>query len=512
MNDKAKKDLLQKIISTITNREMFCITYFSASMLWVLPLLTGIMDPFCKICFIWGSCLILWEFFKNRKSYYTYKGVIPVLFIMFYCITVVVSSVRMDASLYTGVKHIIYSSISFFLLLHQDQDTSEEILNFLKKFNNCIIVITLFASGISLPFYIFQAKIVVYMGENRWLRQGYLENRLFGVYSSPNVAAVHALLSIAAVLINLLIAKKSIKECSLFYKASLVIQLICFSLTLSNGGFLTLVTFAIVYMIVFEFPKMKEHHGNLKCILKLVGVTIVVLFAIQTIILGIRGASTIFPKTINEVKSTFHGEELEEIEFERIEEDSSNGRFEIWKGGIKTWLKQPVLGVSDPRGLIRKDLGEMKSFYEYFNEDNVKEKYDTLLNINMDNYTEEEIQWYGIAQNNMHNSYIQILVSSGIVGFALFLLLGAFALKEFIESSKFDRQLWSEHGIVGFIFCILAALLVNGLVEATILFKQQDTRGIIFWVYLGCSLALISKEKDKRKSMVMSEESYECDN
>lgn len=503
-NMKMKKMNAKKVVEILTDRQLYCIIYLIAGLLWCLPILTDILDPVCKVCFIWGAALILWDILTKREVFLSRRWFLSGLFLFAYVCTIILTYCSdIHASLYMGIKNLIYSSQVLLILFAQNGETTKDnILNFLKNINTSIIGVSFFSSGISLFFYFFRKSVVLYDGE-KWFRMGYLENRLFGVYSSANVGGIYALLSIAAVVLNLMIAKKSLKECSGIYKLNLIIQVMYFSLTLSNGGTLTVFAFCGMFSLVFVLPEtMKKSNKAVNAIFKMVAVMIIIILGSQILIKGVRSESVIIPKTISRVKELVLGgemgeEEKEEILFERIEGDNdfSNGRFAIWSGALKNWGRQPVWGIGDPCSFKRKAGRTMETFYDQFGEKNVREIYEPVINIDVSRYTDQEIRWLGMAQSNMHNSYLQILVSSGIIGLSIFILIIVFTLIDILKFLVSEKKSMYGHRMVGFMFCVCSALMADGLVESHLLFKQQDSIGLVFWIYLGIMLVLIGKQE-----------------
>ncbi|HFM7015726.1 TPA: O-antigen ligase domain-containing protein, partial [Enterococcus faecium] len=75
-------------------------------------------------------------------------------------------------------------------------------------FNNVFIIIIFLAALISIYQFIFLISYHVPTGTPGLLaRQGFIEHRLFGVYTSPNVGAMFGYTSIILSLISVLISK-----------------------------------------------------------------------------------------------------------------------------------------------------------------------------------------------------------------------------------------------------------------------------------------------------------------
>ena len=57
-------------------------------------------------------------------------------------------------------------------------------------------------------------------------RQGFIESRLFGVYTSPNMGAMFGFISVVMVVINKLLVNKPYRLLNIVYIVNLVVQII----------------------------------------------------------------------------------------------------------------------------------------------------------------------------------------------------------------------------------------------------------------------------------------------
>ena len=456
-----------KVLKILVNRELFILVAIVSNILWSFPVLQILINPICKIYIIWGALLIGYDLLGKRLFFKTPYWYWITMLLGMYCITIVCN---IQTSFYMGVKHLMYTAISLMVIFVQcGQINAEEQKNMLKKVNNAVISIATIANFLSLIMYCFHVAFS-FEYDGLVFRQGFLENRLFGLYTSPNVGALFSVICIAAILINNYLSTGSLSKLRKRYILCFVIQIIYFSLTLSNGGFVTVSVFLILLICAFFFNKVKEKKGILLSVFLAVltmGVTIV---GLDITVKGIRLAMSAVPSTIQyisnelkeENKENKEKETIEEITFERIEsgDDASNGRLTIWSGGLKIWAQSPVFGIADAR----------------IDENNIDG-----FAYSIDNLTDAEMERQLAINGNYHNAYIQILVYSGLAGLSCFLILIILSVKRYIQYLFVEDVNSKSYKIIGVLFCILGAIGANGMVENHLLFNRQDPFGLLFW-------------------------------
>ena len=161
---------------------------------------------------------------------------------------------------------------------------------------------------------------------------------------------------------------------------------------------------------------------------------------------------------------------IEQEELERLEEEEERpggiltGRTELWEAGLKTFVESPVFGVT---------------------RENITERVGANL---ADKYWENDL-----ARGGLHNIYLTVLVSSGIVGFVLFM---AFILIYVVKAIRyvFSAEARKQNGFVMCLITISAVLLIMEFLEARILY-QVGIFYIIFWCIAGYVLCFTDKTR-----------------
>lgn len=491
------KAIKNRISNLIFNRDLFSIVYIVVCILWFFPLIGWIVNPISKLCFFWGILLIVYDIFMKRKFMNASYWYILVLMLFFYGISILIN-IKYD--FYAGIKYAIYLSLYLLVLYVQDLEEKQIVSNIL-LINRIIIMLSFIAGTISLIMFLFQYELQFKQGETL-LRQGFLENRLFGVYTSPNTGALFAIIAISLTILSSILKCGKIFQWTKFQKVNVVIQSVYFSLTLSKGGYLTLYVFYFLLICLFTFQRLQNKMSVKKAVI-ICGIYFLCSFGVinlgtkvlqKTMIQVAGGVQKII--IIQEEDSDKPVEKKKKVKFKRIETsgDSSNGRITIWKSGIKLWKQSPVFGITN----AKKNKDEVKNW-----------KY-SLKSMN-----KEEQYWFYRCGGNMHNSYVQVLVLGGLACLISFLWFIVLCVKRYLMFIMKTNYNTSQYKIIASIICLLGAIGANGMVENHLVFNHQDPYGAIFWFYLGCGMFLIRKfERDgscKKKIANNIENAFVCD-
>ncbi len=138
-----------------------------------------------------------------------------------------------------------------------------------------------------------------------------------------------------------------------------------------------------------------------------------------------------------------------------------NGRLDIWKKGLQVLEAKPLFGC----GL-----------------DNVAQ---TLSNLGKDTLT---------VRGNLHNAYIEVLVTTGIVGAGCLVAYLLFMLREVII---FFKSKDNKHWVFGSVYlaCIVA-FMVDGLADSTLVASVYPT-ALAFWMIASQFACLLDNKNRK---------------
>ena len=479
----------KRIFHVLTHPGIFSLVYMTLTVLRSFPLLGDIFDWPVRLCTAW-SILLIGYLLITRKRLKAMPGIlIAIIMLACFCISLAVNARYV---FYSGAKLILYNGIYVLLLYAQASTESlDDIKQTLKKMNSILIWIGMIAAAASIIMFCFNIGFhITISGTN--FRQGLMESRLFGVYSTPNTGALMALITVVASLINNLIDRGSFFRFKRSYIVNGILQLFYFSMAISYGGYLTFIAILLMFCIVIILPRLIEKSGGISGFLKTgaiavagVAVLVGVCFVINKGMVYIPRATgnLSFVETLNDKIETLamgkdsaplganeeDGEDEPDLDRVHREGDMSDGRIMTWQAVLNCWSKAPLLGVSD--GRIYLD-GEYRC--------RVPESELSDMDIH-------RLKEFG---NQNHNVYVQTLFYSGIVGFAAFLTLCIYNVVIYIRYLKNAAEKKEIYMLVGILFCIAAGFAANGIVETHLLFNYYDPFGAIFWMYLGIGTVL----------------------
>ncbi|HAQ1931145.1 TPA: O-antigen ligase domain-containing protein, partial [Enterococcus faecium] len=200
---------------SLLSRDAFRVINLIICLLYFMPSTFNVTNIPMKIAFAWGGIIVLYEvfikknFFKMRFSWLLIGAMIS------FILTIIINR---ENFLIPSIYNFGYLLITLIVIFPADFSQSEEEKK--KKmvyFNNVFIIIIFLAALISIYQFIFLISYHVPTGTPGLLaRQGFIEHRLFGVYTSPNVGAMFGYTSIILSLISVLISKIT-KTIRVFY-------------------------------------------------------------------------------------------------------------------------------------------------------------------------------------------------------------------------------------------------------------------------------------------------------
>ena len=147
--------------------------------------------------------------------------------------------------------------------------------------------------------------------------------------------------------------------------------------------------------------------------------------------------------------------------------DVSNGRTSIWKDYLKVFAKSPIFGTS-PRNAM--------SF--------AKDHFDSLFIIE--------------RSYSVHNTYLAILVYTGILGTAI---LAVWAIGTLFEIAGFiirRRKTQDEHYFTVVVLAMILTVCAVAAFPSLFIFFDNSTPDIIFWICLGYTKAFIRISEPER--------------
>lgn len=318
---------------------------------------------------------------------------------------------------------------------------------------------------------------------NALTRQGFLENRLFGIFTSINLAAAACSVIMLLNVQNILGTKKV--SVRIYYGISSLLLLSFIVLSGSRSARLSLIISLSFVAIIYIIRKDKLKGVLVKAAASILAILIVTI----SIILVFRASSWIYVKTSNLIRIQFGlSEKLEEfnntldnltdsrdddeeISVDRTDtERISNNRFEIWKDYISLYKEIGLIGLSP-------------------------ENYSEYLQVKAPNtYVVEHVREHypGIYKDggiyHPHNGYIMTYVSTGFLGLGLLIIFLILCLKELIQyifdtSNIIDLKFYS-------IVLTLVFILTNIMFDQGVIFRN-DFLSSMFWLSAGYFMSYV---------------------
>jgi hypothetical protein len=366
-----------------------------------------VQPVFVKITLMLGMFLIMLRLFACKKFIKMPCVILMVLF----CVSFVVSTVmNRDYGMIENGKWVIWTGIQFFALYVCDIERSME--SYMKEFKlaaHIMMGYSAVASCVSLGMLLTSYSEFFETAEGEFLISGFTWGRLWGVYTDPNYGAVFSVISIL-ISITFVIKRQGIYK--LLYILCIVLNYLYVVFSDSRTGELALV----IGQAIFVFFVSNKILSN-KSTLFRYGVVLCTIIALGG---GTLAGVRIIKKGYNEVlapsftkidvkkeqKKTNEQNEEKKDQIRRelgrkqdLEEDVSNGRFELWGSAVEVWKTSPIYGVG------------YSTFIPYAKE-HTPNTY--AVNNNVGEYS------------SMHNAFMNTLVYQGAAGFVILLILSCY--------------------------------------------------------------------------------------
>lgn len=439
-----------------------------------------------KIAFAWGGVILAWDLFTKRTMFKQPYWYLLLALCLSYGISILTN---FPNSFMISVYNLVYLAISVFLFYAIDPDVpKEERRKQFQRFNDVGIILIFILTLLSLGTFIFSMAYTVPTGTpGITARQGFVENRLFGLFTSPNMGSMFGYVSVFMMTVNNYLKRGSWKAFSKFYIVNLVVVYLYYVLASSRGTQITLVGFLIFMYLIWTYKLIAAKKNVVKGIVRNFVALAVVFFGMNLLNSVMENGLSYIPSTVNYLtggmttSETIINEDgetvvvevkqpIQKVTIQHSDEGSevSSGRLTIWQAGLKLVKQKPFFGVADS------DVYRSGTFPPHLDESQLSD-----LDVN-------ELKR---AHGNMHNTYIAVLVKAGIVGFIILCLFVILILKDnilYIGQKSFDFS-DPENQLYVILFAFLLSLFVNDMVENHLIFNNRDMISLVFWTYLGLS-------------------------
>ena len=430
------------------------LVFYLASMLcyvYRLPALSIIRI----VLLVWGAAIFIYQCFAKRRLAVEKRQRFLLLHLVFYCLTIVLNY---RYNLIGNLTDLLFTWILYYVIFNAFLDeTAENSRKQLSWLLRIVVVFSSIATIASLVMFFARYGKMVSFDDGTNMCIGFYRNRLYGVYVSVNHGAQLSTCAILAALFLWVNGKRK-KVRGVLYTLSIVLQVFFIVLSDSRGAMLS--SFVPCFLLAFAallnlmVRKKITTRGWLRYAIALgCGVLAIGIW------LGVTNFSGIVSKFSSQIVSEkITKQEQPEVvigreEYETVTtlDEYSNQRFAIWGDAWRIVKERPVFGST------------YRNFRIYA----------------------KDISPDGIIARlgaTLHNGYVTLLVSSGILGslpalIFLFGVAGKGIKRFFVRKSRGD----GSHDIL---FSMMVMIAVQ-LVVITGVFWSNNFITVFFWAVCG---------------------------
>ena len=401
-----------------------------------------------------------------KKVYLKIKTIEYLL--LFFAFNIITSMLVISYGYSTNIKNTLIFYIYFLTVFPIFTGiTREEGKKIYDYFFYTVTVLNTFGVIVSLIQFVLLKGYRVHDYKGLYIRQGFVESRLFGILASPNYLSLISLIVIIFLVLKVCSFEKVYRYISI---VAIVLNFIYIVLSGSRTAFICMMIAAVIYSIVMFYQK-----GNVKSLLKVALAIVVVLFSYK----AVNFTSEQYLK-YNKERLEVQDKKLENkdnnLSLERTdtsEENISNNRFAIWKSTASFVPKKPIFGYSGGNWY---EIGKKTNPDEYI----IKEHYLT------------------------HNGYLEILFYNGLAGF---ISMGIFVLSFFISMVKRifrdKKEDLVNKDLLSIVMILMVILVSNLFLSST--FYGISLLGIILFLMAGYFYSIVSTDKSNLKKLDIDE-------
>lgn len=467
-----QKNIPNKVQSIIFNTSLFRVVYLITLFFEMFAFLDVIALGIKCIVLVWGGIIFVNKFLIEKA---VFEVRYSKLLWSFIAIGVLTSFWNLSKDFPANLIFVYHSIICFFVFYGMYMEKNHvsienEMLFLLKTF----VILSTISAVLSVGVLVFKAQINI---NSYYL--GIFRNRLIGVYTNQNLLAFSMVVAIVSSdILRDKYVKKNYKSRSFPIWAAFFCMGICFMslfLSDSNASFV----FIIIYFITKIFYKslsayhtityghiVREGAFLLVCCITMVAGAFIARNTCQDVI-------NIFVDDIHKIEEPTTDDDpgpapnpsavsnyMPGISIGRENYDISSGRIVLFKQGIKLFMVNPILGIG---------RGNLVSYGDKFIDG-------------------------GLSFSDLHNSYLTILVSYGILGFTVFFVFSFFLAKSLCKY-LFKSVHIPSSSVFSKLFAFLVAYCAYAVFEKGIL-SEITFMVVIFWLILGYAVSYKEYGKD----------------
>lgn len=447
----------------------------------------------CSVCFwnvagvavntlllIWALVLLLDAFFIRKDFRRIKHGLLLAAFLAAGLITAVL---RVDSNFGVNFVMLYHTAVCFYLFygIHSEPDREKvqtEIDRLLK------IVVAL-SSGLAVI-----GLLVVMLAPSGRLTignylMGIMDNRFTGVFTNPNLAAFASVMGMVCCHILMKRSKSAVTGKSMVPRWAAIVCFAANALVLLLSDSNSSLVFAVAYACIYLFCRFVQKSAGFSvrktvvrgtalavCCVVLAGSSLVLRTACQT-------AATGFVNTADQIRAGNWN-----VQAASLPKDGAAGQQTV-DSAAPSAPSNAEIGRTEEYELSSGRLDSLKKSMVLFG------KF-PLMGVGKGNIVPfgDRYMIHGFAFHDLHNGFLTILISDGMVGFVLFMaFLLLFGLRLVRVLFRNRRENLKEFPAL---IAAFAAYCVFGLFEKAVLF-DITFMVVVFWMLMGHTSAVISE-------------------
>lgn len=425
--------------------------------------------------FVWGVGLVIYNQRVNNTFFKLRFGLWIGAFLVFSLLSIIIN---FSATILYSLIMLLHVLVCFFVFYGMHTEPNFDFRNELYSMARFIVYVTTVANIIGIICLMFGVTFEWY-----WIKFTIYENRFTGVYVNPNLLGFVSVVSI--VCCHMLYKEKLMKSVyqprvsKIWVFTCIATNLFSLILCDSNASLVLALAYAIVYLIYIFFAD-KTGLSASKIIFKIIALVVVGTFLVSSALvlrtICQTGFSVVLSKT-NSIISVIMGDnditlgispaetnnpqEKKDVTFGHENKNIDSGRFKLWKESINLFKISPIIGISNGNIIFYSE--------EYSN---------GVLN-------------YSYHKSDLHNGYLTIFVSTGIIGFLLFGIFG-FRFAKHSAQHLFLQKKTFRNDVYPCLFAFLFAYLIYAMFEKALLY-DISFMVMWFWLMMGYMSCYIAK-------------------
>lgn len=422
--------------------------------------------------FIWGVYLVIRNQRVNNTFFKLRFGIWVGAFLL---ITFLSMLFNFSITIVYSLVMFLHVLICFFIFygMHTEPNIESHFRDELYFIARLIVYITTVANIIGII-----CLMCGFSFEWHWIKFTIYENRFTGVYVNPNLLGF---ISVVSLFCCHMLSKTKFVDKVYQPRVSQIWIVACvatnlFSLLLcdSNASMVLGLGYAIVY-VVYIFFADKTGISKSKIVLKIISLVLVGSFLTGSALfirnicqegfsVVISKTSTVFQQPEDNSKTENKTEDKSDqssITFNHENKNLDSGRFKLWKESINLFKISPIIGISN---------GNIIFYSEEYSDGTLQLSY---------------------HNSDLHNGFLTILVSTGLIGFVLFGIFG-FRFAKHSAQHLFLQKKTFRNDIYPCMFSFLFAYLFYALFEKALLY-DISFMVMWFWLIMGYTSCYVAK-------------------